>query len=71
MLKVINNLPNLEHHDNHEESVSQNEIMFPSIPIAKGKYSDTGYQYRHNHVKIKSTINPFKNATESEFFDIQ
>ena len=71
IIKVINNQVNLEHHELYEDYFTQNEIQFPTVPLEKGKFSDTGYRYRFNQVYIKESINPFQDYGEMNFYDIK
>ena len=56
MFTIVNNKVGFK--DIHE-IVRQNELMMPSIPLAKDTYSDTGYRLRHNTFEGEDSWNPF------------
>ena len=45
-------------------------MQLPSIPLATGKFSDTGYRFRKNIFNRNDEWAPFSNESEEEFYDI-
>jgi len=44
--------------------------MFPSIPMAAGHYTDSGYRYRFNEMTYYKSWNPFAGPVTATFFDV-
>ena len=49
---IINNKINFGADEENYNHKRESEVFMPSIPLKKGKYSDTGYRFRRNHYEI-------------------
>ena len=67
MFKVINKKVDLNNFDDYEREY---EIFFPSIPLSKGLFSDTGYRYRKNIFQGLDNWAPFVNGYSKVFYDM-
>ena len=53
---------------NFTVSVRNKELFFPSIPLSKGSFSDTGYRFRKNVFSRKDNW-IFENEVQETFYD--
>ena len=67
MLNVINKKADLNNFKDHER---ENILWFPTIPLAKGYYSDTGYRFRKNIFEGLDNWAPFLHGYTKMFYDM-
>ena len=57
MFRVIND--KIDYHGYQNMVIRQNEQMLPSIPLKAGSFSDSGYRFRKNFIRLDDNWLPF------------
>ena len=66
MFRIINNKIDINNFSNY---IRQSELMFDSIPLGKGYFSDSGYRMRKNVFTRQDNYWPMAGRPTNEFYD--